>query len=210
MGLYITSGALASFKEMDEEAFKHYSSVFKDVNKLLELNGLTPYEEPTELEGGSLELGGFSYDFIHHLRRFYAYCAEYEDWTPIPFSPNSKPSEDSIIDDYASDLTCHLICHSDCTGFYVPVDFIDIVFDNDEIPIDGAMIGSSYTLFKELKFIANKLNIQLDEDDTIVNIEAVNKSINAEEDFWKEKLVWCELFKAAKHSIHNKAAIVFH
>lgn len=210
MGLYITSGALASFKEMDEEAFEHYSSVFKNINKLLELNGLTPYNEPEKLEVEPLAVGGFPYDYIHYLRRFYAYCSEYEDWTPTPFSPNSSPSADSIVEDHASLLTCHLICHSDCAGFYVPVEFIDIIFDNDEFLVDGAMIGSSYTLFKELKFIANKLNILLDDDDKIVNLKEINKSINEENDFWREKLVWCELFEATKHSIRNKSAIIFH
>ena len=78
MGVYITSGVLASFKKMNEEAFENYSSVFKNINKLLKLNSLTPY---------------------------------------------------------------------------------------DELPVYRRMIGSSYTLFNELKFIANTLNIQLNRED---------------------------------------------
>ncbi|MDO6675026.1 hypothetical protein Q4517_05640 [Tenacibaculum sp. 1_MG-2023] len=210
MGLYVTSGALASFKEIDEEAFEHYTSVFKNINKLLELDGITPYKEPEELESKPLEVGGFPYEYIHHLRRFYAYCAEYEDWIPTPFSPDAYPSEDSLVEDHTSLLTCHLLCHSDSDGFYVPVKFVDIVFATDDIPVQGTIIGSSYSLLNELKYIANKLNIQLDEEGKIVNINEVNKSINEENDFWREKLVWCKLFEVANHSIRNKAAIIFH
>ncbi|MEY8862134.1 hypothetical protein [Tenacibaculum singaporense] len=36
------------------------------------------------------------------------------------------------------------------------------------------------------------------------------KKVNEENSFWREKLVWCELFKVAKYIISNKAAIIFH
>lgn len=36
------------------------------------------------------------------------------------------------------------------------------------------------------------------------------KKMNEENNFWREKFVWGELFKVAKHIISNKAAIIFH
>ncbi|WP_167455893.1 hypothetical protein [Tenacibaculum singaporense] len=44
----------------------------------------------------------------------------------------------------------------------------------------------------------------------VINIKEIDKFMNEENNFWREKLVWYELFKVAKHIISNKAAIIFH
>lgn len=54
----------------------------------------------------------------------------------------------------------HLLCHSDCEGFYLPVDFEVVLIDSqDQDRIPGGLLGSSYRLRDELLAIAPALGI---------------------------------------------------
>jgi hypothetical protein len=55
----------------------------------------------------------------------------------------------------------HLICHSDCVGFYVPIAFKDVIFDTiePECPDIGGMVGSSISLLAECLELAKLINL---------------------------------------------------
>jgi hypothetical protein len=103
----------------------------------------------------------------------------------------------------------HLLCHSDCEGFYVPIEFKDVIV-NDDGRIPCGMLGSSFALLKGLQAIAPALGIRLasgklsDEEAEKINSEVENQPV-----LWIEKTVWLSLFEAARLSIQHKAAICF-
>ncbi|MFB9053881.1 hypothetical protein ACFFVB_12415 [Formosa undariae] len=212
MGLGITSGILVDFIENEPEGYEAYKAIFDNINVILEKNNLEPHQEPDVLDRAPLFSGGFPYDFLHHLRRFAAHTweNEYEEnWVPTPFSPEEEPQGDEILEEHYSYMSSHLLTHSDTEGFYIPVELPEILFDTDEAPVPGAMIGSSYDLLKELKTLTKPLGITLNENDSVTNLTELNKRIHDKEDFWVETLVCATLLDAAKFSITNKTAIVF-
>ena len=212
MGLTISSGILADFKENEPEGYEAYKVIFENINTILVKNGVETYTEPDTLEGKTLSTGGFSYGFLHHLRRFAAHVWENEfdeNWVPTPFSPEEEPQGDAVLEDQYSYLSSHLLTHSDSEGFYIPVELPEVLYDTDEAPVPGAMIGSSYDLLRELKSLTKHLGITLNENDIISNLPELNEKIKNEGDFWIETLVCATLLDAAKFSINNKTAIVF-
>ncbi|MHA7943960.1 hypothetical protein ACJOV8_012865 [Formosa sp. 3Alg 14/1] len=212
MGLGITSGILADFIENEPEGYEAYKAIFDNINVILEKNNLEPHQEPDVLDQAPLFSGGFPYDFLHHLRRFaaHAWKNEYEEnWVPTPFSPEEEPQGDEILEEHYSYMSSHLLTHSDTEGFYIPVQLPEVLFDTDEAPVPGAMIGSSYDLLKELKTLTKPLGIILNEQDSISNLPELNKRIHDKGDFWVETLVCATLLDAAKFSITNKTSIVF-
>jgi len=212
MGLEITSGMLAEFKDREPGAYETYKKIFQNINVVLAANNLEPHNEPEKMENEALQFGGFPYSFLHHLRRFLAHAWENEgdeNWEPKPFSPNDDPGADSILEDHYSYMESHLLTHSDAEGFYLPVEMPEVLFDIEEARVPGAMIGSSYSLLEELKGLTKHLGIQLDEHDDITNIAQLNKIIENQGDFWIEILVCASLLDAAKFSIKNNTAILF-
>lgn len=209
MGLSITSGILADFSENEPEGYEAYKIEFEQLNKLLELNGYKPHIEPSKLGVDSIHVGGFPYSFLHYLRRFFAYYMNDEDWVVKPFDTELDPANDPIVEEESSMFYSHLLVHSDCEGYYIPIDFEEVIFDTDEITVPGAMVGSSFGLLADLKSIAEKLGVELNEKLEVQNKEDLYKTIDDQGDFWIEKMVWLTLFEAANYSITNKTAIVF-
>lgn len=212
MGLAITSGILVDFKENEPEGYEAYKTYFDNINIILAENNVAPHQEPDVLESTPLSSGGFPYGFLHHLRRFAAHAWENEaneNWVPTLFSPEEEPEGDAILEEFYSYMSSHLLTHSDSEGFYLPIDMPEVLFGNDETPIPGAMIGSSYDLLKELKSLAKHLGITLNENDIVSNLPELSKKIQDEDDFWIETMVCATLLGAAKFSITNNTAIVF-
>ncbi|WP_458627049.1 hypothetical protein [Winogradskyella sp. PC D3.3] len=212
MGLAITSGILADFIENEPEGYEAYNVIFENINVILAANNLEPHQEPHVLERAPLNSGGFPYVFLHFLRRFAAHVWENEandNWKPTPFSLDEEPYDDAILEEHYSYMSSHLLTHSDAEGFYLPIELPEVLFDTDETPVPGAMIGSSYQLLRELKSLTKYLGITLNENDIVSNLPEVNKKITDRGDFWVETLVCATLLDAAKFSIANHTAIVF-
>ncbi|WP_299779016.1 hypothetical protein [uncultured Formosa sp.] len=212
MGLTISSGILVDLKENEPDSYEGYKVIFENINTILIKNGVEPYQEPVVMERTPLQFGGFPYSFLHHLRRFLAHAWENEDnenWEPKPFSSEEDPTGDAVLEDHYSYMSSHLLTHSDAEGFYLPVELPEVLFDTEKNPVPGAMIGSSYSLLKELKSLTKHLGIGLDENNMVTNIDELNKIISNEGDFWIEILVCVTLMDAAKFSIENNTAILF-
>jgi hypothetical protein len=106
-------------------------------------------------------------------------------------------------------MKSHLLCHSDCEGFYVPIPFQEVLLD-DQDRIPGGMLGSSFMLQNELIAVAPALGIRL-EKGQLSNHEAerINGEVETEAPLWIENAVWLSLFEAARLSLQHKTAICF-
>lgn len=212
MGLSVSVGILSDLENNDFDGYKYYLNTFQNINSVLKEKGLKKHNEPENLNLNELRIQNdhFPYSYIHYLRRFYARLYDDPDWFPKPVQDREDPASDEILDEVYTMMDSHLLTHSDNQGFYLPIVFTDIIFPENNYKIPGDMIGSSFSLLDELKFIAPKLNIELSDALNILNSEDLNNEIKSEKEFWREKLTWITLFEASKLSIKYNSAIVFH
>jgi hypothetical protein len=227
MGLAVCVGMLAELLEDDPESAKGFEEELAEVNRVLAAAGLPPHTEPR----GPLELDsrasidGFPYSFIHYLRRAYAHRVLSPDWMATPLADDVDPTADPKIQALLDGCESHLLCHSDAEGFYVPVDFDEVLFDGDggdeeeaegdadiEEPagLPGGMLGSSQRLLEELVFVAPALGIRLDDgrlsDEEAERIDAL---IDEDDGLYREYVSWLLLYESARLSIEHRTAIVF-
>lgn len=227
MGLAVCVGMLAELLEDDPESAEGFEEELAEVNRVLAAAGLPPHTEPR----GPLELDsrasidGFPYSFIHYLRRAYAHRVLSPDWVATPLADDVDPTADPKIQALLDGCESHLLCHSDAEGFYVPVDFDEVLFDGDggdeeelegdadiEEPagLPGGMLGSSQRLLEELVFVAPALGIRLDDgrlsDEEAERIDAL---IDEDDGLYREYVSWLLLYESARLSIEHRTAIVF-
>lgn len=227
MGLAVCVGMLAELLEDDPESAEGFEEELAEVNCVLAAAGLPPHTEPR----GPLDLDsrasidGFPYSFIHYLRRAYAHRVLSPDWMATPLADDVDPTADPKIQALLDGCESHLLCHSDAEGFYVPVDFDEVLFDGDggdeeeaegdadiEEPagLPGGMLGSSQRLLEELVFVAPALGIRLDDgrlsDEEAERIDAL---IDEDDGLYREYVSWLLLYESARLSIEHRTAIVF-
>src|SRR5262245_50605428 len=150
MGLAVEVGMLAALMENDEEGAEWLRESLASVNEVLAEEGLPPHQEPETLPPlvNRASILSYPYSFLHHLRRFAAHAIQDPNWEPKPFPESDDAAKDPAIADEQAMLDNHLLCHSDCEGFYVPIDFPDPIFaDEDRLPGAG-MLGSSQGLMR--------------------------------------------------------------
>jgi hypothetical protein len=209
MGLCITVGIFADLAENDPEAVEHLEEDFEIINDVLRRHGLPEHREPTRLPMLDDRTGvvGFPYSFLHYLRRFYARRIARPGETSPPVAEGETPAHDPVLDEVGSPRH-HLLWHSDCEGYYVPIDFPEVLEGGG---IAGAGIGSSVRLLDELRIIAAPLGIVLQDgklsDADAATIAEENESTGGP--YWVERLVWLALFEAARLCIEHRAAIHF-
>jgi hypothetical protein len=208
MGLALSTGYLA---ELDAEGAGWFRSSVAIVNQVLADEKLPPHVEPDHAgpERARSHCSSFPYSFLHYLRRAFARLREGQPITPV--AKGEDPSEDPAIEDAASTFDAHLLCHSDCEGFYVPVDFAEVIFDIQKRGLAGGMLGSSVRLLNELVEVAPALGIEL-QNGQLSDDEARKLSMEDDESapFWHERLVWLALYENARVSVANKTLLVFH
>ena len=211
MGLSINVGMLADLLENDVEGADWFREAMDDVNVVLAENGLGPHVEPETLPAldNRSSIDGFPYSFLHYLRRVAAHVAESPGWIATPFPESSSPTDDPLVIQQLGNMESHLLCHSDCVGYYLPIPFTEVIFDDAE-RIPGGLLGSSFQLMKELVAIAPALDIRL-KDGTLEDdeVERINDQVEAECPLWIEKMVWLLLIESARLSIQHKTAICF-
>ena len=208
MGLAISTHFLADMLENDAEGAEWIEKNLEVVNALLAENDLPQHVEPTTRTTKLRQhCGSFPYSFLHYLRRAFAYVHEGQALTPV--EEGADPSEDRLIEEAGTLFDTHLLCHSDAEGYYVPVEFSEVIFDLEERGLPGGSLGSTQRLMAELVETAPAIGIDLKEGQLT---DAVVAKINADEDgapYYRERLVWLALFEAARVSIADKTLIVF-
>ena len=212
MGLAISVGALAELQQEDPEGAQDLLASLETANVLLKQAGLPQHAEPVALPQlqSRAQIDSFPYSFIHYLRRAYAHAALDAQWRATPLPDGEEPAEDPVLDEAQDTFDSHLICHSDCEGFYFPLVFDEVIFADDEHELLGGMLGSSYKLREELVTVAPALGIFLlgdmlgDEE-----AERINARIEAEDGLDRELVAWLAAYEACRLSIEHKTAIVF-
>jgi hypothetical protein len=98
--------------------------------------------------------------------------------------------------------------HSDAEGFYVPVDFPEVIVDES---LPGAVLGSSQRLLAELRRVAPAIGVRM-QGETLPDAEADaihGEAEDQESPFFRERTAWLSLFEAARISVETGAAVVF-
>jgi hypothetical protein len=161
MGLAVIVGMLADLTQNDPEGAEWLRKSFAGVNQVLEEAGLPQHVEPIAIAPRSRAAQtGYPYSYLHHLRRFYAYVQYDRHWSPRPTPPGIDSAKDPMLRRELSMLSSHPLCHSDSEGFYLPIEFDSVLFDDQTSNrIPGGILGSSFRLRDELIGIAPKLDI---------------------------------------------------
>ncbi|OSC41968.1 hypothetical protein [Mycobacterium decipiens] len=210
MGLSLYTHYLAETLETDPELAEWFRRDLGLVNQMLVAKELPAHHEPSTYGTTKRRhVSDFPYSFLHYLRRAFALLHEDEPLTPL--ADGERPSEDPAVDNASAMMDSHLLCHSDAEGFYVPVDFDDILFDTEERGLPGGILGSSQGLMRELIKTAPALGIALD-GGVLSDTEAARLYAEGEDEstpFWREKLVWLALYENARVSIDDKTLLVF-
>jgi hypothetical protein len=165
MSVYLHVGLL------DEKDWAEYQEGFRRtfaaIRQVLRDGGVPDYEEPT-LSGQSWSSQVWPSNGIAYLQRFAAYFPdpdETEEW-PTPGDPKARlnPLHDEVVEDsYSLDQEGpfqHLIFHNPQYGFWVPVDFPDVVMPEEGMGV-GNFIGSSVRLLEECERLAKLLELPL-------------------------------------------------
>lgn len=212
MGLSINTGMLADLKIHDPEGASWLATSFDKLNRLLAKHALPAHVEPEAVapmpyRGACLS---FPYAYLHRLRRALAFARQDPAAfgpAPADWDPNTDPLLESELFVF---MDAHLICHSDCEGFYVPIDFADPLYAEKQGEVSGGIVGSTQRLLQELISVAPLLGIRLDED-RLSDAEAklIASDDTEQHPLGIERLVWFALYEAAAHSLAQRTAIVF-
>lgn len=212
MGLAIEIGSLAAALADDPEDADWIEDALATVNRVLKAERLPAHVEPREPvpERSRAAVTGFPYSTLHYLRRVYAHRARDAGWIATPFPADDDPAADAEVEVQTEQFTSHLLCHSDSEGFYLPIDFPDVIFSSEDDDIAGGMLGSSQRLLAELRVVAPALGIAL-QDGVLSDAEAgrVNAVVIANGPLWAEHAAWIALFEAARLSVAYGTAIEF-
>lgn len=213
MGLTIAFGLLADLVENDTEGAEWLRESFAAINQVLEEIGMPRHDEPEQLPTlhHRAAIDSFPYSYMHYLRRFYAHATSDPDWIPCPTPADEDPADDPVLEEETYMMSSHLLCHSDAEGFYLPVEFSEVIVDEQDAGrIPGGLLGSSVALRNELVEITAKLGIEMTGNElSDAEADRVNREVANEVGFWIEKMVWLALYEAARLSIEHKTAICF-
>ena len=225
MGLSVVVGLGTVLREEgEEEAAEQLEREFEVVNDLLESFGLPPHQEPYDLDAQKLvSLDMYGYSALHRLRRVAAHLALGEE---LPPPGDTEAAQDPALQDYyqlfdenmlegkAGGMRFqHLIIHSDAEGFYLPVDFDEVIVADPSLEVPGDMIGSSHRLLEECLELARALELP---DDLEPESEEVWQAADGEgggdrkwQRYGVESHTCLALTRACRASIETGAALVF-
>jgi len=229
MGLGLEVGMLADLRVNDEEGYEHFLSEFRKINQYLQRAGLPQHHEPEDCEIWSCDMYGYS--GLHYLRRLAAHL----DLTgEIPAPGDREVLEDPILKRYYRSATRargnnlmrfwgfsrvhqrgfdHLILHSDAEGYYLPIDFADVLFPNKARGTMEGMVGSSVRLLRECERIATVLGIPPDVDEESEVLWEAADSQGEGDSLWErygiESFTCVCLIRGCQKSVETGAALVF-
>jgi hypothetical protein len=189
---------------------------FAVIRELLDRAGAGRWAEPELNERDVLEGDMWGYSGLHTVRRVAVHLAD-TGTLPDPLEEAHKAADDPLLTKAYTEFPGrsagpfdHLICHSDCEGYYVPVDFGQVIFDES---LAGGYLGSSVRLLAETRRIASALGLPEDLDpDSEEVLGACDANTSAAEGWRRygiESYGCLRLIHAAQHSIATGAAIAF-
>jgi hypothetical protein len=211
MGLNMVVGVLA---DADEEYAEMVRTDFTDIGELLERAGAGRWAEPATERVTDFDMWGYS--GLHTVRRLAVHLGA-SGRLPEPLTDAHRATDDALlIGAYAAAPPNppgpfdHLIYHSDCEGYYVPIGFEHVIVD-ERAP--GGYLGSSVRLLEETRRIAQALGLP---DDLDAHSEEVFEAADGETpatEGWQrygvEAYVCLQLLRAAELSVATGSAIAF-
>ena len=230
MGLVLCVGVPPEIRESDPEYVAYFEQQVEVINDVLEQFGLPPHGEPFDVEDErTSEYDMFDDDGLHYLRRVAAHLALGQ---VLPPPGDDGAASDPVLEDYYKIFDAnfargessgipfqHLIVHGDAEGYYLPVEFDDVIIPDASLEIAGGMLGSSHALLRECRELAQALEIPEDVsfDDAAVSraaesqVEGVGEGEGSAkwERYGVESYTCLVLIKACEASIETGAAIVF-
>jgi hypothetical protein len=212
MSLAISVGVLACGPEADPEAVAYDRKNFRHINRVLAANGLPLHHEPESLPPFKYrgQIISFPYAWTPYLLRAVAYGMR----APNEFRPvraGESPAKDRRLDaEQCTFAESHLICHSQTEGYFVPIDFEDVLVDKRKDGLTGRLLGSSQRALEELVKTAPLLGIALKGRKLSDRAaRAIAKEPDESHPCWIERKVWFSMFEAFRDSVEHKCAIVY-
>ena len=213
VGLNIVVGILAG---AEDDYADYVRAGFAVIRELLDRTGAGQWAEPELNERDVLEGDMWGYSGLHTLRRLAVHLAE-TGTLPGPLGEARMATDDPLLKKaYATwpgepaGPFDHLIHHSDCEGYYVPVDFGQVILNER---LAGGYLGSSVRLLAETRRIATAIGLPEDLDPDSEEVSAACDPDTQVTAGWQryriESYVCLRLIHAAKHSIATGAAIAF-
>ncbi|HEX7316041.1 MAG TPA: hypothetical protein VF297_19190 [Pyrinomonadaceae bacterium] len=224
MGLALCVGVPPEIRESDPEYVAYFEQQVEAINGVLESFGLPAHREPFDLEDErTFEYDMFGYSGLHYLRRVAAHLAL---GRVLPEPGEDGAANDPVLSDYYRIFDAsftrgqatgipfqHLIVHGDAEGYYLPVEFEDVIIPDASLEIAGGMLGSSHALLRECRELAQALELPADLwlDDEAVWEAAENQGEGEQkwERYGIETYTCLALIKACEASIETGAAVVF-
>jgi hypothetical protein len=211
-------------REDDPEYAEYFERQMEAVNDVLESFGLPPHAEPLDLEDErtyECEMPGHS--GLHYLRRLAAHLALKGE---LPPPGDEAAASDPVLNDYyrifdasfaqgkAAEMPFqHLIVHGDAEGYYLPVEFEEVIIPDASLEIAGGMLGSSHALLRECRELAQALELP---EGLSAEDEAFDEAFDAQgegEAKWEryrvESYTCLGLLRACEASTETGAAVVF-
>src|SRR5262245_11553478 len=212
MSLAINVGVLACGPDADPEAVKYDRKNFRHINRMLAANGLPLHKEPETLppfryRGQPIS---FPYAWTPYLLRAVAYALRAPDQFR-PVRKGEEPAKDKRLDDELYTFAeSHLICHSQSEGYFVPIDFPDVLCDKRKGGLTGRILGSSQRALEELVRTAPLLGIPLKRRKlSDKSARVIAKELDGSHPCWIERKVWLSMFEAFRDSVEHKCAVVY-
>lgn len=224
MGLALCVGVPSEIRESDPEYVEYLEQQVEAINGVLESFGLPAHQEPFELEDErTFECELVGHAGLHYLRRVAAHIALGKE---LPPPGDEGAANDPVLSDYYRIFDAsfgrgeatgipfqHLIVHGDAEGFYLPVEFDDVIVPDASLEIAGGVLGSSHALLRECRELARALELPEDlspEDEAVW--EAAESQGEGEakwEQYGVESHTCLALIKACEASVETGAAVVF-
>lgn len=224
MGLAICVGIPSEIRESDREYVEYFEQQMEAVNGVLESFGLPEHKEPLDIEDErTAEFEMYGYSGLHYLRRLAAHLALKGELPP----PGDDAAEsDAVLSDYYRIFEAsftqgkaagmpfqHLIVHGDAEGYYLPVEFDDVLIPDVSLEIAGGMIGSSQALLRECRELAQALelpeDLSLDDEQVWSAADTQGEGETKWEQYGVESFTCLNLIRACEASVETGAAVVF-
>ncbi|MGV9786701.1 hypothetical protein [Streptomyces sp. NPDC003435] len=214
MGLNIVVGVLVD--ATNDDYTEMVRADFITVGELLERAGAGHWAEPDLDDGEGAEFEGWGYSGLHTLRRLAVHLAA-SGRLPEPLNRSRRATDDPLLNQVYEALPSdppgpfdHLVHHSDCEGYYVPVDFDHVIVDETA---PGGYLGSSVRLLAETHRLAEALglpeDLDPDSEDVFDAADAEEPAAEGWQRYGVESYVCLQLLHAAQLSVSTGAAIVF-
>ncbi len=227
MGLDITVGVLIECLndpgEDGKARFADYQADLARVNQTLRYESYAEHDEPIQKRGGapwSRRMWGYA--GLHYLRRVAAHLWAGNDLPSPGNNQAASKAGDPVLDECYSMLYQrnpnsfpHLIFHSDSNGYYLPLDFKTVIYQDPDMPrFRGGMIGSVPRLLDECTRLVQALEIPPDLEPDAPQVSDAAAHQGEGDAHWQrygiESFTCLHLLHACQISLESGCAIVFH